>query len=348
MAPQYEESRVLALAQALPPAQRLAFVDMQTPALSTTQAALLLLLLPLVIARLILLFCVLSIWLLLLLLLLTNRRQADTDRPRFRCYPLVVRSTFAVGRLAMAALGFHVTVTGRHHVAAAYARRTATAVVSNHVSYLDPFVLGAGVGPYHAVARSDVATWPIFGSVLRAFGYAAVDRREKGGEAAAPAGAGERLTLKLAERARRTGAWDAHPPLLVFPEGTTSSGNAVLRFKTGAFVAGAPVLPVAIRFKAGALNGGWAWRARPTRVFWLRRLSTETIHLCRLLTRPLSVVEVQVLPAYSPSEAERRDPVLFAANVREKVADALGVSREDCGSIDDSKAFSKAVAAAAT
>ena len=344
-----QESRVLTLAQALPPGQRLAFVDTQTPGLSSPQAALLLLLLPLVIARLLLLFCVLSLWLLLLLLLLTNRRQADPDRPRFRLYPLVIRSTFAVGRLAMAALGFHVTVSGRHHVAAAYSRRTATAVVCNHVSYLDPFVLGAAVGPYHAVARSDVATWPIFGSVLRAFGYAAVERREKGsGEAAAPAGAGERLTQKLAERARRTGAWDAHPPLLIFPEGTTSSGNAVLRFKTGAFVAGAPVLPVAIRFKAGALNGGWAWRARPTRAFWLRRLSTETIHLCRLLTRPLSVVEVQVLPAYSPSEAEKRDPVLYAANVRAKVADALGVSREDCGSIDDSKAFSKAVAAAAT
>ena len=338
---------MLELSRALPPGQRLAFVDTQTPALSTPGAALLLLLLPLVFVRLLLLFCVLSLWLLLLLVLLTNKRQADSDRPRFRLYPLVVRSTFAVGRLALAALGFHVTVSGRQHMEAAYASRTATAVVSNHVSYLDPFVLGAAVGPYFAVARADVATWPIFGQVLRAFGYASVERRERKGDAAAaaPAGAAESLTNTLAERARRTGAWHAHPPLLVFPEGTTSSGNAVLRFKTGAFVAGQPVLPVAIRFKAGSLNAGWAWRARPTRVPWFRRLSTESIHLCRLLSRPLSFVEVQVLPAYCPNEAEKRDPALFAAHVREKVADALGVSREDCGGIEESKAFSKAAAA---
>jgi 1-acyl-sn-glycerol-3-phosphate acyltransferase len=334
---------VLELALSLPPGQRLALVDTTTPPLSTLQAALLFLLLPFVFVRLLLLVAVLSLWVLLLLLLVTKKKRADSDRPRFRLYPLVINSTFAVGRLAMAALGFHVTVSGRHHVAAAYASRCATAVVANHVSYLDPFILGAAVGPYHAVARSDVATWPLFGQVLRAFGFAAVTRRDVNG--AAPAGPAESLTNTLADRAKRTGAWHSHPPLLIFPEGTTSSGNAVLRFKTGAFVAGQPVLPVAIRFKAGSLNGGWAWRARPTHAPWLSFLSTETIHLFRLLSRPISFVDVQVLPPCQPSNAEIKEPALFAANVREKVCDALGVSREDCGSMEDSKAFSKAAAA---
>ena len=345
------EARALAAALSLPAPLRAALVDLDTPPLSAGGALLLLLLLPLVLVRLLLLVCVLVLWLLLLLLLTTARSaaMADPDRPRFRSYALVINSTFAVGRLAMAALGFQVQVSGRQHVQAAYSRRCATAVVCNHVSYLDVFIVGAAVGPYYAVARSDVATWPIFGQVLRAFGYAAVERRERSAKdkaaTEAPAGA-DSLAQRLADRAKRTGAWQSHPPLLVFPEGTTSSGAAVLRFKTGAFVAGEPVLPVAIKFKAGPLCGGWAWRPRPTQAWWCRSMSTETIHLCRLLSRPLSRVEVTVLPPFSPTQAEKADPALFAQHVREKIAGALQVSAEDCGSIEDAKAFYQAVAAA--
>ena len=345
------EARALGAALSLPAPHRAALVDLDAPPLSAGGGLLLLLLLPLVLARLLLLFCVLLLWLLLLLLLTTTRSaaNADQDRPRFRCYSLVIDSTFAVGRLAMAALGFQVQVSGRQHVQAAYSRRCATAVVCNHVSYLDVFVVGAAVGPYFAVARSDVATWPIFGQVLRAFGYAAVERRERSAKAKteAPEGA-DSLTKQLADRAKRTGAWQSHPPLLVFPEGTTSSGNAVLRFKTGAFVAGEPVLPVAIRFKAGTLCGGWAWRPRPTHARWCRAMSTEMIHLCRLLSRPLSRVEVTVLPLFSPTPAEQADPALFARHVRAQIAGALGVSTEDCGSIEDAKAFYQAVTTAAS
>ena len=344
------EARALGTALSLPAPHRAALVDLDTPPLSSAGALGLLLLMPLVVARLLLLVVVLSLWLLLLLLLTTTRSaaKADPDRPRFRCYSsFVISSTFAVGRLAMAALGFHVQVSGRQHVQAAYSRRCATAVVCNHVSYLDVFVVGAAVGPYFAVARSDVATWPIFGQVLRAFGYAAVERRERSAttNTEAPAGA-DSLTQRLAARAKRTGAWQSHPPLLVFPEGTTSSGRAVLRFKTGAFVAGEPVLPVAIKFKAGPLNGGWAWRPRPTNARWCRGMSTEMTHLCRLLSRPLNRVEMTVLPPFSPTQAERADPALFAQRVREQIAGALGVSTEDCGGIEDAKAFYQAVTAA--
>jgi lysophosphatidylcholine acyltransferase/lyso-PAF acetyltransferase len=36
-------------------------------------------------------------------------------------------------------------------------------------------------------------------------------------------------------------------PMLLFPEGTTSNGQMLLPFKTGAFLAGVPVLPVIIK-----------------------------------------------------------------------------------------------------
>lgn len=37
-------------------------------------------------------------------------------------------------------------------------------------------------------------------------------------------------------------------PLLLFPEGTTSNGSCLLRFKTGVFAGGVPVYPVTVKF----------------------------------------------------------------------------------------------------
>lgn len=64
----------------------------------------------------------------------------------------------------------------------------------------------------------------------------------------------ERLTTKrgnatelVATRQRILSRGDDVPQLCIFPEGTTTNGNYLLPFKTGAFVAGEPVLPVLIR-----------------------------------------------------------------------------------------------------
>lgn len=335
-----------AAAAALPPLHRIALVDLTTPPLTTLGATLLPLLLPLVLLRLAAMFAVLSAWVCLLWLLQRRpRRGEDGDAPRFHCYPLVRTSTFVASRLALAALGFRVRVTGAEHVQEAYRRRTATAIVCNHCSYFDQFVIGASCGSYFAVARHDVAALPIIGSVLRAFGYAAVvrkgDNAPAGGDSRHSAPPGSSVTTLLAERARRTGEWKRHPPLLVFPEGTCASGHALLQFKSGGFVSGQPVLPVAIRLRAGALNPAWVWRLRPTRAAWAARLPTEAIHLMRVLSRPLNVAEVTVLPPYTPSDEEQRDAALYAANVRHAIATALGVPTEHCGTYDDAKAFER-------
>lgn len=37
-------------------------------------------------------------------------------------------------------------------------------------------------------------------------------------------------------------------PILLFPEGTTTNGDFLLPFKTGAFLAGLPLRPVVIKY----------------------------------------------------------------------------------------------------
>ena len=40
-----------------------------------------------------------------------------------------------------------------------------------------------------------------------------------------------------------------YPLFIVAPEGTTKPGHCLLTFSTGAFVAGAPVLPVLLKYR---------------------------------------------------------------------------------------------------
>uniref|UniRef100_A0A2C9LMD9 Phospholipid/glycerol acyltransferase domain-containing protein n=1 Tax=Biomphalaria glabrata TaxID=6526 RepID=A0A2C9LMD9_BIOGL len=60
--------------------------------------------------------------------------------------------------------------------------------------------------------------------------------------------------------------------------------------------------------------------------------------LCQFYTR----IEIEYLPVYTPSEAEKKDPKLFANNVREKMASCLGVpvtdhTYDDCRLMNDAE-----------
>eukprot|EP00882_Tetradesmus_deserticola_P015004 GHRQ01015971.1.p2 GENE.GHRQ01015971.1~~GHRQ01015971.1.p2 ORF type:complete len:108 (-),score=23.16 GHRQ01015971.1:1192-1515(-) len=74
------------------------------------------------------------------------------------------------------------------------------------------------------------------------------------------------------------------PMLSVAPEGTLSNGRCLLRFKTGAFVAGAPVVPILLRYKLSPFNPSWTiiiplWHL-------VRRL-LPAVHLCSKQTSGL-------------------------------------------------------------
>lgn len=303
------------------------YLDLRTRPLSPLGQLATLLLLPLAALRLALLFAGLGAYTLILLLL--NARTEDPDAPNFRAYGLVMRLSFAVPRWALACCGFRVRVHGAEHVRAAYASRTATVVVANHVSYLDVFAVAAAVGPYFPVSRADAASWPVFGALLRMWGFTGVDRSRSGGEG---------VTSLITARARRTGAWAQHPPVLCFPEGTCTTGDALLRFKSGAFVAGVPVLPVALRYTAGNLTVGWVWREHGAAAPPLSRLPGELVHLARLLLARRKTLDVFVLPPHTPDAAQRADPACFAEAVRRQMGDVLRVPLDHRG-VDEARAF---------
>ncbi|HEY2034386.1 MAG TPA: lysophospholipid acyltransferase family protein [Rhizomicrobium sp.] len=90
-------------------------------------------------------------------------------------------------------------------------------MVSNHTSYLDILALG-GIARVSFVAKSEVATWPLFGTFARLQRTVFVERerRSKTGESR------DQIRERLLEG-------DA---LVLFPEGTSNDGNRVLPFKS--------------------------------------------------------------------------------------------------------------------
>ncbi len=95
------------------------------------------------------------------------------------------------------------------------------AVVANHSSWLDIFALNARKRVYF-VSKAEVAKWPGIGWLARATGTVFIERdRKKARE----------QTLLFQERL------NAGHKLVFFPEGTSTDGIRVLRFKTTLFAA---------------------------------------------------------------------------------------------------------------
>lgn len=111
-------------------------------------------------------------------------------------------------------------------------------IVSNHVSWLDVFVLNAVV-PMRFVAKSEVRTWPLIGWLCARAQTVFIERGKPRSAA--------RVNVQLVEMLRRGEC------LAVFPEGTTTDGAKVAHFHSSllqpAIDAGVPVQAIALRYQ---------------------------------------------------------------------------------------------------
>jgi len=121
-------------------------------------------------------------------------------------------------------------------------------LVANHLGYLDPLVI-TSLWPCAPIAKSEFGKWPLLGSSARSLGVLFVRRGDVLNSA---------RVLRSASRLLDRGV-----PILNFPEGTTSFGNAVARFRRGIFglahIAGVPVIPIALRFPSELCWVGDNW-----------------------------------------------------------------------------------------
>lgn len=183
-------------------------------------------------------------------------------------------------------------------------------IVSNHVSYLDILYHMSASFPSF-VAKRSVGKLPLVGLISKCLGCVYVQR-----EAKSPDFKGVSGTVN--ERVREAHRNKSAPTIMLFPEGTTTNGDYLLTFKTGAFLAGTPVLPVILKYPYERFSVAWDTISGARHVLFL---------LCQFVNH----LEVIRLPVYYPSQEEKDNPKLYASNVRRLMASEGNMILSDLG-----------------
>jgi 1-acyl-sn-glycerol-3-phosphate acyltransferase len=110
-------------------------------------------------------------------------------------------------------------------------------VVSNHLSYLDILIISAEM-PCFFVAKMEIGSWPYFGTAAKMGGTLFLDRSSLA--------SAQSVAAKMTER------FNEPLPVLLFPEGTSTYGQSVLRFHSRlidpATSTGVPITAAAVRY----------------------------------------------------------------------------------------------------
>ena len=171
-------------------------------------------------------------------------------------------------------------------------------LAANHISWLDIVVMLAA-RPCRFVSKADVRHWPLIGMLASGGGTLFIERESR------------RDALRVVHHmAERLSAADV---LAIFPEGTTSNGVDLLPFHANLFqaaiAAGAPVLPVALRF-ADAASGARS----------LAPCYIDADTLLGSVWRTLTAAPLcAVLTFGEPQSAQGRERRAWAADVRAAV-----------------------------
>ena len=109
-------------------------------------------------------------------------------------------------------------------------------LAANHISWIDIHVINA-FKPHYFVAKSEVASWPIFGWMAKQLGTLFIQR----GKSNSIRNMVQTIAQQLNQKA-----------ICIFPEGTSTDGKQVAPFKSNLFeaaiVANAPVYALAIQY----------------------------------------------------------------------------------------------------
>ncbi|KAK4379335.1 hypothetical protein RND71_001197 [Anisodus tanguticus] len=178
-------------------------------------------------------------------------------------------------------------------------REIAPVVVSNHVSYIDPIFFFYELFPT-IVASESHDSMPFVGTIIRAMQVIYVNRFSP-------------TSRKHAvNEIKRKASCDQFPRVLLFPEGTTTNGRAIISFQLGAFIPGYPIQPVIVRYPHVHFDQSWG------------NISLAML-MFRMFTQFHNFMEVEYLPVIIPHENRKENAVRFAQRTGHAIASALNV-----------------------
>ncbi|KAJ0065896.1 hypothetical protein NL108_000135, partial [Boleophthalmus pectinirostris] len=240
--------------------------------------------------------------------LATLGRSEDGVEPQCFWRRLVDIILKIIMRVMWFAGGFHwISVKGQR----ALPTEAPILTLAPHSSYFDAIPVTMTMSSI--VMKAESKDIPLWGTLIKYIRPVFVSRTDQNSR---------KMTVEeIKRRAHSGGDW---PQIMIFPEGTCTNRSCLITFKPGAFIPAVPVQPVVIRYPNKLDTITWTWQGPGAfKILWLT--------LCQLHNE----FEIEFLPIYSPSEEEKKNPALFAVNVRRIMAKALGVpitdySFEDC------------------
>ena len=205
-------------------------------------------------------------------------------------------------------LGMDVQITGVAR------NKGATLFAANHISWVDILVLGGHIPNASFIAKSEVAGWGLLGTLCALHKTEFVNRSRRTDSA--------RQRDTLAERVKQ-----GHS-LILFPEGTNTSGMRVAPFKSALFSvaeraaadSGLSLYVQPITLAYTEVNGMPLVRSQKPWVAWLGDVELFA-HLRQLLSRAKIVVTVEFLQPITLQEAGCRKNV--ARYCEEQIASGL-------------------------
>ena len=252
----------------------------------------------------------------------------------------------AIARALLFIMGFHTvgvrdrrSETDKARRGGQRGRAAVRIVVANHLSLVEVLhlvVVATGDENWMAplpqfVSKASILRMPLFGYVAqKVLKCIAVHRTQNDGDPASPAPTSPSAEIlawvDLHQRRSTDNSSLNVPTLVIFPEGTTSNGTGLLRFRSGAFLPGLPVHPILYRFSSGTVN---ARSFIPTfesiyAPFWM----------WRLLSQPWNTMHVEHCPPIIPTQSELKAGApytIFRRRARIEIASALGLPMYDFG-----------------
>ena len=206
-------------------------------------------------------------------------------------------------RVVAALFGIHIHVIGKPVTG------EGVLMVANHTSWADIIIFSA-VTPLSFVAKAEVARWPFFGTLARLQRTVFVKRERR-------SATGE-IRDEIRERLL------AGDTLLLFPEGTSHTGNTVLPFKSALLGAAQAVLkggqhvkvqPISVAFTG--LHGLPMGRENRPLFAWYGDMEMVPHLWEALLAGPLDVV----VQFHEPLSLDRMDRKTLALRAQELVRD---------------------------
>uniref|UniRef100_A0AAY4E363 EF-hand domain-containing protein n=1 Tax=Denticeps clupeoides TaxID=299321 RepID=A0AAY4E363_9TELE len=224
--------------------------------------------------------------------------------------------------------GFHwVRVKGRP----ALPSKAPILTLAPHSSYFDAIPVTMTMASI--VMKAENRDIPVWGTLIKFIRPVFVSRSDQDSR--------RKTVEEIKRRACSGGVW---PQIMIFPEGTCTNRSCLITFKPGMCPSArrpltnrhpdntchfptmlhCPLCPLTAFLLSWQDTITWTWQGPGAfKILWLT--------LCQLHNS----MEIEYLPTYTPSEQERRNPALFANNVRRVMAKALNVpitdySFEDC------------------